>query len=88
VLAGLGVEPIGAGSRMVVLAGLKRPNAKMTDVPAGHRFGGAVLVRSTRQAPATGCPTTGQRGVEILDRVRLTVNERMCVAILAITVAP
>jgi len=48
------VEPIGAGSRMVVLAGLKRPNAKMTDVPAGHRFGGAVLVRSTRQAPATG----------------------------------
>ena len=30
------------------------PNAKISGVPAGPHFGGAVLVRSTRQAPATG----------------------------------
>jgi len=33
---------------MVVLVGSSAPNAKMTDAPAGPRFGGAVLVRSTR----------------------------------------
>jgi hypothetical protein len=71
---------------MVVVAGLKRPNAKMTEVPAGHRFGGAVLVRSARQAPATGCPTTGQRGVEL--SIGFDLNQWVRTAILAITVAP
>jgi hypothetical protein len=43
----------------------------MTDVPAGHRFGGAVLVRSTRAGASHGLTDhlPARRG--LLDRVRL-----------------
>jgi hypothetical protein len=51
----------------------------MTGVPAGHRFGGAVLVRSTW---AGAC----QRGVGC--SIGFDLNERVRTAILAFTVAP
>jgi len=62
VLAGLGVDPIGVGGGMVVLAGLKRPERKMTDVPAGHRLGKAVLVRpdSGRRQPRADRPSASE----------------------------
>jgi hypothetical protein len=58
----------------------------MTGVPAGHRFGGAVLVRSTRAGTSHGRPTTCQRGVGC--SIGFDLNERVRTAILAFTVAP
>jgi hypothetical protein len=39
---------------MVVVVGLKRPNAKMTGVPAGHRLVERCWSARLGQAPATG----------------------------------
>jgi hypothetical protein len=58
----------------------------MTDVPAGHRFGGAVLVRSTRAGASHGLPDHLPASVGC--SIGFDLNEWVRTAILAITVAP
>jgi hypothetical protein len=71
---------------MVVLVGSSAPNAKMTGVLAGHRFGGAVLVRSTRAGASHGL--TDHLPASVGFSIGFDLNERVRTAILAFTVAP
>ena len=71
---------------MVVVVGLKRPEREDDRVPAGHRFGGAVLVRSTSAGASHGLTDTCQRGVGC--SIGFDLNQWVRTAILAFTVAP
>ena len=71
---------------MVVVVGLKRPNARMTGVSAGHRLVERCWSAPTRAGASHGLTDHLPRGVGC--SIGFDLNKWVRTAILAITVAP